>query len=365
MTAQRDAEICGILAKIEPFMIYFDKPHASRERGGVAYPIRPKEPINALQAALHEASVFCRQPYYTRKIPPHMTIAEFVTIEDSWRILEEVKDVAPSGSFLCNKLEYIVPDSSMHFHRVKSYALGAAHRPRCQFPGTLYVCSWRESVPGSRRIPGDGMHTALFNFRHFIIVVRRDGRNLHARCCGLCRAIEGELLAMAGILNRLDRAVACLGRRSLSVCLLVDAPPHRGNSSQAGRLVRRGFSRLHGSVSDLGLARCKALAGVRAAGGLPFNCGAYPCGRPRRMLRSHRLDAPALLAAPGARQTLSEGRESAVTSALRGQLDDRHWTGSSGGRGRVFRPLATLLLLRTGRMCAADSWDGRELDWER
>jgi hypothetical protein len=53
-----------------------------------------------------------------------MTIAEFVSIEESWRIMEEIKGTAPSGSFLCDRLEFIVPDINMHFRRIKSYMLG-------------------------------------------------------------------------------------------------------------------------------------------------------------------------------------------------------------------------------------------------
>lgn len=124
MTPERDAEICRILGTVQPFMLYFDKPHASRERGGVAYPIRPREPIDAVRATLHTASVFTRPPYYTRKIAPHMTLAEFVSIEESWRIMDEIKDTAPSGSFLCDRLQFIVPDINMHFRRVKTYTLG-------------------------------------------------------------------------------------------------------------------------------------------------------------------------------------------------------------------------------------------------
>ncbi|MBN1878216.1 MAG: 2'-5' RNA ligase family protein [Anaerolineae bacterium] len=124
MTPERDAEITGLLSTVEPFMLYFDKPQASRERGGVVYPIRPPEPIYALRTVLHQASVFTRASYWTRTLPPHMTVAEFVSIEESWRIMEEIKEIAPSGSFLCDRLEFIVPDMNMHFQRVKSYALG-------------------------------------------------------------------------------------------------------------------------------------------------------------------------------------------------------------------------------------------------
>ena len=118
MTPDRDAEIGQILSSIKPFTLYFEEPHASRERGGVVYPIRPREPIDALRVALHKASVFCREPYYTRTIAPHMTIAEFVSIDESWRIVEEIKAIAPRGSFLCERLEFIVPDIHMQFQRI-------------------------------------------------------------------------------------------------------------------------------------------------------------------------------------------------------------------------------------------------------
>jgi len=124
MTPERDAEITALLSTVEPFMLSFDRPHASRERGGVAYPIHPREPIDAVRATLHRASAFTREPYWTRTIPSHMTIAEFVSIEESWRIMEEIAETAPSGAFLCDRLEFIVPDIDMHFQRVKSYPLG-------------------------------------------------------------------------------------------------------------------------------------------------------------------------------------------------------------------------------------------------
>ncbi len=124
MTPERDAEITRILASVQPFTLYFDEPHASRERGGVAYPIRPREPIDALRATLHQASVFTRPPYWTRTIAPHMTIAEFVSIEESWRIMDEIKGIAPCGSFVCDQLQFIVPDINMQFRKVKSYRLG-------------------------------------------------------------------------------------------------------------------------------------------------------------------------------------------------------------------------------------------------
>ena len=124
MTTELDMEIAGILSRIKPFMLHFDKPAASRVHAGVTYAINPQGPIDELKRKLHQAAVFEGKVYGRRDIPAHMTIAEFVTIEESWQIWEEIKDAAPSGSFLCGQLEFIVPDINMQFHRVKTYPLG-------------------------------------------------------------------------------------------------------------------------------------------------------------------------------------------------------------------------------------------------
>ena len=124
MTPEREAEICQILRSIQPFTLHFDKPHASPQHAGVAYPIRPREPIDALRAALHTASAFVGEPYYTRNIPPHMTLAEFISIEERLRICAQIQDTAPSGSFLCDRLHFIVPDEEFHFQRRGTFLLG-------------------------------------------------------------------------------------------------------------------------------------------------------------------------------------------------------------------------------------------------
>jgi 2'-5' RNA ligase len=124
MTPERETEICCILSRIRPFTLHFDKPHASTKHAGVAYPIYPRRPIDALRSALHTASVFVGQPYYTRNIAPHMTIAEFISIEDSLNLCRQLQDTAPSGSFLCDRLEFIVPDQDFRFRRCGTFFLG-------------------------------------------------------------------------------------------------------------------------------------------------------------------------------------------------------------------------------------------------
>ena len=124
MTPELDEEITKILNNIHPFRLFYDKAEASKEHPGVAYPISPQEPIDNLKEKLHQASIFKGKTYKRRNIPAHMTIAEFVSIEESWQICKEIQDIAPGGSFLCNQLELIIPDINMQFHKVKTYTLG-------------------------------------------------------------------------------------------------------------------------------------------------------------------------------------------------------------------------------------------------
>ena len=124
MTSDLETEIQDTLKGIEPFELHFDSPQASRKRPGIAYPIRPEKPIHDLKARLHESSAFSGSEYSRRRIRPHMTIAEFISIEQSLQICEELQDTAPTGSFLCDRLKFITPDNDFHFQRRRTFWLG-------------------------------------------------------------------------------------------------------------------------------------------------------------------------------------------------------------------------------------------------
>ena len=125
MTPEIEDEICRILSSIQPFTLYFDELYASPNYSGVIYPIRPQEPIDKLKAALHTASAFSGKIYSRRIIPPHMTIAEFISIEDGLKLCTQVQDTAPRGLFVCDRLEFIVPDDNFHFQKQCTFFLGA------------------------------------------------------------------------------------------------------------------------------------------------------------------------------------------------------------------------------------------------
>jgi hypothetical protein len=44
-----------------------------------------------------------------------MTIAEFISVEQTLTLMDELAGVAPAGTFRCTGVSYAVPDSQMHF----------------------------------------------------------------------------------------------------------------------------------------------------------------------------------------------------------------------------------------------------------
>ena len=118
------AEIRGLLRTVHPFEVHYDKPAASTRHAGVAYPVAPQERFDELKGTIHQASVFEGAVYSRRQIPAHMTIAEFLSIDDSLRLCARVAGTAPGGSFWCDRLEYVVPDATFRFQRQETFLLG-------------------------------------------------------------------------------------------------------------------------------------------------------------------------------------------------------------------------------------------------
>jgi hypothetical protein len=116
-----------LLRGVEPFEVRYGMPVASAQRPGVACPIGPQDRFNELKRVVHNASVFRGFVYSRRDISAHMTVAEFVTLDESLRIAAELGETPLSGSFWCDRLEYIVPDQAFRFQQQGTFLLGA-HR---------------------------------------------------------------------------------------------------------------------------------------------------------------------------------------------------------------------------------------------
>lgn len=117
-------EIRGVLSDVLPFKLCFDRLYASTRHPGVAYRITPREPIERLKHLLHGTSGFADEAHRRRDIAPHMTIAEFISIEESLQLCARLQDTAPVGSFLCDRLTYMVPDEDFRFTGRLTFLLG-------------------------------------------------------------------------------------------------------------------------------------------------------------------------------------------------------------------------------------------------
>jgi hypothetical protein len=126
MTADLEAEISGILGCIEPFELHYSTPQASVERAGIACQVGPQDRIDALKEALHLAAAFAGQAYRRRDIPAHLTIAEFISIEEGLKLIPTLRRTVAAGSFVCDRLEFVVPDEAFCFRRKSTFFLGAA-----------------------------------------------------------------------------------------------------------------------------------------------------------------------------------------------------------------------------------------------
>ncbi len=55
---------------------------------------------------------------------PHITVAEFITVERTDALLQELRGNVPEGTFLCDAVEYAVPNHEFYFERVLTLPIG-------------------------------------------------------------------------------------------------------------------------------------------------------------------------------------------------------------------------------------------------
>jgi 2'-5' RNA ligase len=81
-------ELRARLAAIEPFEIRYGPLRTVPPYPGVIYAITPEERIAKLRSAIHAAFIFGGIPVGRSQIAPHMTIAEFITVERTAELVQ-------------------------------------------------------------------------------------------------------------------------------------------------------------------------------------------------------------------------------------------------------------------------------------
>jgi 2'-5' RNA ligase len=81
---------------------------------GVCLAIEPQAELDRLRTAVEAASAFTGAPARRYPFSAHMTIAEFITVDETEGLMAELRDIAPQGSFMCRYVSYAVPDGGFH-----------------------------------------------------------------------------------------------------------------------------------------------------------------------------------------------------------------------------------------------------------
>ena len=119
------AEIRARLGSLKTFAIEYGPIRGFAPYPGVALAVGPEDSIRLLRDAIHSTSAYEGATFKRSGIPPHMTIAEFVSIEQSNQLVDELVTAIPIGSFECNEVVLAVPDAGFHFVAVETFPIGS------------------------------------------------------------------------------------------------------------------------------------------------------------------------------------------------------------------------------------------------
>lgn len=103
------------LEKVPPLQIQCGPVHRFPGVPGVVLLVEPADTIRDIVGNLESGRVLKDAEQRKCRFTPHMTIAEFISLEETEKLFGELEDEIKSTSFTCSKLSYAVPDDSFHF----------------------------------------------------------------------------------------------------------------------------------------------------------------------------------------------------------------------------------------------------------
>lgn len=115
LTEECWAELEAIASGIPPISIHYGPLMNYLPHPGVCLAIEPHEELDRLRIALEAASAFTGAPPRRHPFSAHMTIAEFISADETKALMVDLREAAPQGTFLCKWVCYAVPDSDFHF----------------------------------------------------------------------------------------------------------------------------------------------------------------------------------------------------------------------------------------------------------
>jgi 2'-5' RNA ligase len=118
-------ELETIAAGVAPFEIEYGPLRHYLPFRGVVLSIEPQDTIDRLRQSLEAATAFSGAAPRRHSFSAHMTIAEFITVEQTTVLMNELGNAVQPGSFTCDSVMYVVPDESFVFSERRRLALGA------------------------------------------------------------------------------------------------------------------------------------------------------------------------------------------------------------------------------------------------
>jgi 2'-5' RNA ligase len=116
-------ELERIASGIAPIPVHYGPLMNYLPHPGVCLAIEPQAELDRLRIALESASAFMGVSARQYPFSAHMTIAEFISVEQTEALMGQLEDVAPKGVFVCTAVSYAVPDAAFHFTERKRLAL--------------------------------------------------------------------------------------------------------------------------------------------------------------------------------------------------------------------------------------------------
>ena len=104
LTNEQLREIRTALSAVQPYDIQYGPLRSFPPHPGVCYSIAPEAEFRRLRAVLHATSAFAGIPRHHELIAPHMTIAEFISLERTAELLQQLSGKVPEGTFRCDSV---------------------------------------------------------------------------------------------------------------------------------------------------------------------------------------------------------------------------------------------------------------------
>lgn len=124
ITDSQIEELKNILSRFEPFEVTYGPLKSLPPYPGVIYSIQPQDKLMQLRQIVHKTSIFKNSPLTRKDRETHLTIAEFISLEETEKLINKLQGKVPAGKFNINEIELAVPDSIFYFQRVLKLPLG-------------------------------------------------------------------------------------------------------------------------------------------------------------------------------------------------------------------------------------------------